>query len=98
MWFQIDGQRWDLELVTLAHERSPDGLFCTFSVRCYYLKILEIAYVSERANPVNRSDPSFDQCDEENQDFFLWIVRWSGDALWRTQMMDTWTKGAGFGE
>lgn len=91
---QVDDRRWDLENVEVTHDRSADGMFCTFTVSDREGIQFELVYVSLRLDPLNQADPSFDDLDEECQDFFLWIGRDAPSSQWRADVLAGW--GTGF--
>jgi hypothetical protein len=91
--FQIDRQRWDLDVAELVHARSDDGSSCVFAVVVGGERKFETAYASFRLDPMNLADPSFDDMDEEMQDMFLWLARMAGDYGWRESVAAQWSEG-----
>lgn len=92
LWFQVDDSRWPVEAVRFSCDLDRPGL-CHFAARVDGAEVADAVYFGPAADPINRSDPSFDALDYELLDFFYFVTQNSGSSSWRSGVLTTWTKG-----
>lgn len=92
LWFQVDGMRWEVGDVEFDHKLDPSGA-SQFTVLHYGEAVVDIMYLGPGADPLNRSDPSFDTLDMELQDIFYYLARNSRDPAFGAGWLARWDEG-----
>jgi hypothetical protein len=92
LWFQVDGTRWEAGDVEFDHTLDASGA-SMFTVLRHGEVVEDIMYLGPAANPLNRSDPSFDALDMELQDIFCYLARNSRDPVFAAGVLALWDNG-----
>jgi hypothetical protein len=92
LWFQADGQRWDINEIDFKHSYNEAG-GGRFSASVRGVSVVDASYPGPLADPVNRNDPTLDVLDIELSDFFYFITRNSQRESWRSSVLAQWDTG-----
>jgi hypothetical protein len=92
LWFQLDGMRWEVADVEFDHVLDASGI-SRFTVLRHGEAVADLMYLGPAADPVNRSDPSFDALDMELQDIFCYLARNSRDPVFTAGVLALWDNG-----
>jgi hypothetical protein len=92
LWFQVDGERLEVEDAKFDHRLDGSGA-SWLTVSGPGGPVLDIMYLGPGADPLNRRDPTFDALDMELQDIFYFLARNGRDPAWRAGILARWGEG-----
>ncbi|WP_141735135.1 hypothetical protein [Oligoflexus tunisiensis] len=89
--FRKNSEEWTVsEDLQCAYERSSDHSRC-FILKLQGREVLRHRYRAVASRGLRQLDPTYDQTDEELEDFFLWAARLLNDRSWQANMLKAWT-------
>lgn len=81
--FQVGSRKWNIREHALRIEHRNEARLNRFIVSWEGKVEVNVTYKAYRWRWYNRIDSSFDEMDEEEQDFLLWFARMAQDSEWR---------------
>lgn len=87
IYLQIDNQKWNLKDKQVQLHLSKYIFFNIFRVYNNGVEQFKCIYWAESAKPINLFDPSFDNLEEENSDFFVYLANNGNDKDWINSLL-----------